>query len=82
MKTVLKALLAGSAAVLAATLATRTLAVTPWQYEQARRANMQRFREDQRIDHLLRGGRITAWQARKMHREARHGALESRRHQE
>ena len=75
MKTILKALIAGSAAVLAATLATRALAVTPWQYEQARRAHMQRFRADQRIDHLLRSGRITAWQARRIHRQARHNAL-------
>ena len=80
MKTILKALIAGSAAVLAAALATRALTVAPWQYEQARRAHMQRFREDQRIDHLLRSGRITAWQARRMHREARHGARQLQRH--
>lgn len=72
MNTSLKTLTIGAATVLAASFATGALAQTPWQYEQARRAEIRMHHQDRRIHRELRRGEITPWQARQMHRQA-HG---------
>jgi len=78
MKTTLKALIAGTATVLAATFAGGAMAATPWQQEHAHRAEIQRHHQDPRIDHGRRTGPvghanyISPRQARQMHWQERH----------
>ena len=71
MKASVKAITAGLITALGIGIAGSAAAATPWQHEQARRAQAARIiqHEDARINHLLRTGRITPWQARQMHRD-------------
>ena len=70
MKTTLKALTLGIATAIGiAAFSTSASAATPWQREHAREVQAHRYHQDQRINHALRTGRITPWQARHMHRE-------------
>lgn len=73
MKASVKTITIGLITALGIGLAGSASAATPWQREQARRAEIARVHhEDARIDHLLRSGRITPFQARQMHRDV-HG---------
>jgi hypothetical protein len=73
MKTSLKTLTLGLAAAIGIGVAGAASAATPWEVHQQHRAQVHRHIQDRHINHLERTGRISPWEARRMHRDNHRG---------